>query len=212
MNLTDISNTQNQMVIPYGCITYYSLNEGTGNIAHDFSGNNNNGTITLTSTWIAGRFGNGLWTNGSTASIICSIAIPVNFTVVFWSNFPLNVGTYKTMIDANSTGNQNAIVIVDSNVLGVYDNDHGSNFNSSGYNVGSLSGWHHIAAVGIDSTHIQFYVDGASVGTSSNNSSRSINNIGNFSANSQQWGKFDDVRVYSRSLSAAEIGILYSTT
>jgi hypothetical protein len=217
MNITDLTNSQNPLVVSNGCIAYFSLNEGSGSVAHDFSGTRNNGTLFNSPQWIAGRFGSGLNTNSSMAYISCSITVPINFTVAYWTSFPV-LSSYSTFIFGNNTtGNQNAVIIVNpSHLLGVYDNDSGSNMNSCGYSVSGLTGWHHIAAVGQTSSSIQFYVDGLSVGTSSNatkmiNSTRTFANVGGFVAGGENWGMFDDVRIYNRSLSAGEINMLYKT-
>ena len=47
-----------------GLLVAYSFDEGAGTIAHDASGNGNNGTLVNGPTWVAGRHGSALSFNG----------------------------------------------------------------------------------------------------------------------------------------------------
>ncbi len=41
-------------------VGYWSMDENAGLIAHDYSGNENNGTLINSPTWVAGEFGNAI--------------------------------------------------------------------------------------------------------------------------------------------------------
>ena len=69
-------------------------------------------------------------------------------------------------------------------------------------------GWHHIAAVDSGTT-TAFYVDGQYVGASDRKSTSDVYSIGNYQGNPQWFArKIDDVRIYDRLLSEAEIAEL----
>src|SRR2546421_10645285 len=52
-----------------GLVAAFNFNEGTGNVLHDVSGNNNNGTI-ANATWSAtGKYGQSLSFNGTNSMV-----------------------------------------------------------------------------------------------------------------------------------------------
>jgi hypothetical protein len=134
-----------------------------------------------------------------------AVALQTNWALCAWFKAPLpNTGTWHTMFRAQNGDHQ---IIADSSLnLGMYDNASGGGFRGCGYSLGGLSnGWHHVAAVGSGST-TAFYVDGASVGTSDRKSSTDVYAVGNYQGDSQRFAeKIDDVRIYNRALSSAEI-------
>ncbi|MCX5645018.1 MAG: LamG domain-containing protein, partial [Phycisphaerae bacterium] len=70
-------------------IGWWTLDEGTGTVAHDSSGNNNNGTFVSTPQWVAGQLGGGLQFNGS-SSVDCgsstTLQVTGPITVACWVN------------------------------------------------------------------------------------------------------------------------------
>ncbi len=136
-----------------------------------------------------------------------NVPIGSNWTLAWWSKFPLATfnNSWRTMF--RSYTNDHQVLVDSSGNLGVYDNQGGTGFHACGYNINSLSGWHQMTAVGTGGT-TTFYLDGTQICSSNYQSTNSIYAIGNYQGGSQNWGQFDDVRIYSRALSVAEIKAL----
>ena len=209
-----------------GLSAYWSFDQGTSTKVVDQSGRGH--TLTLTTTgstlpaWSTGRFGRGLTFDGSTnyATIptVTDLSFPdQTFTVSFW------------MKESSASGG--LWVITNSAVGGGWGvSDTGGVFLKNvlnTQNVYSISGvtltdnkWHHMVYVITTSTTVvannvmTVYVDGVSVpvsGTPTVTYSPQTNfSIGNRNSNSNFWsGSIDEVRIYGRGLSAAEVQSLY---
>ena len=71
------------------------LDEGTGDIAEDSSGNGNDGTLGGGPTWIDGVYGKALDFSGSSSYVDCGNAEMLNvdvFSVSFWCYIPSTQG------------------------------------------------------------------------------------------------------------------------
>jgi hypothetical protein len=86
-------------------------------------------------------------------------------------------------------------------------------------NVITTNGWHHVAAVG-NGTKVTFYVDGApydgtgTIGIKPTGDATRVVDIGRCPAASTECpfaGQIDEVQIYNRALSAAEIQAIYNT-
>ncbi len=206
-----------------GLVAYYPFN---GN-ANDESGNGNNGTVNGV-VMVNDRFGgsNSAFSFNGFSSFISvpGIAVQSNFNraTSFWFNTESNLG--GMFISTGSGTNQNGgtynIRIVDEGYLSFM----GGNFTSCCYDINPTSGtyikdglWHH-ALVNYESGSFYFYVDGILINTVA----LAINTNGQFNyfgksndANllnaSFYNGILDDVFIYNRALSPAEIQQLYSS-
>lgn len=132
-----------------------------------------------------------------------AVTLGENWTIDMWVKFPLptTADGWRTLI-ANASGTYHPIIIGAGGELGTYN----SGWFNSGYNVSGLNGWHHIAAVGEDTT-TKMYIDGLLVGTSSSKVTQSISALGNIEANGarQQAGEIDEVRIRNRAVGPDEI-------
>ncbi|AOY79104.1 LamG domain-containing protein [Moorena producens JHB] len=124
-----------------------------------------------------------------------------------------------------STDGDSPVVIEDKSKLGTLVN---GKFYDSGYNLERLTpGWHHLTAVGKDSTTL-FYIDGRQVAdvkqafidaatddasieqrktTICQATNIGISTIGNSTTGSEQFGKLAEIRVWNLALSEAEIAV-----
>ncbi|WP_424101635.1 LamG-like jellyroll fold domain-containing protein [Moorena producens] len=124
-----------------------------------------------------------------------------------------------------STDDSSPVVIEEKSKLGTLVN---GTFYDSGYSLERLTpGWHHLTAVGKDSTTI-FYIDGrqvadvkqAYIDAATDDATKeerktticqatgiNISTIGNSTTGSEQFGKLAEVRVWNLALSEAEIAI-----
>ncbi|MFA7379331.1 MAG: FG-GAP-like repeat-containing protein [Bacteroidia bacterium] len=193
--------------------------------ANDLSGNGNHGNL-FGATLSTDRFGNtgGAYSfNGSSQYIevpnSASISSPVaRLTTVFWvqvtgwsTQFGVNYASILSK--SNSTTNCQYRVSLKDNGVSVINNGKLWDFNGTGI---SLNTWYHIAVV-FNNNNSSYYVNGVyagqstSPGTFASNSGSSMY-IGRDDPGTIDYfgGKVDELRVFARALSAAEIMQLYS--
>ncbi len=194
------------------------LRRGLGhNGAADRSGNANTGTL-ANATWAgasAGKFGNALSFNGTNAWVTVnsssSLTLTTGMTAEAWVNPTALGNAYRAVIFREQPGNE---------VYSLYADQAGSQFptgevyvngykDANGTAVLPLNSWTHLAET-YDGSSVRLYVNGTLVSTTaaagSLASSTSPLRIGGNSI----WGEYfsgliDEVRVYNRALSAAEI-------
>ncbi|MCU0783406.1 MAG: LamG domain-containing protein [Verrucomicrobia bacterium] len=225
LTLGALLQTQAQYPFTNGLVAYYPLN---GN-ANDASGNGNNGTINKGVTLTMDRFArtNGAYDfDGSTGFI----GIPQNPILnLLTTNFTLSAWVWQRgadfdgyrIIDKCTAGEPDGWTFdtVGCNSTGHALRLQAANTNAS-CNVGgetdySLMQWHHVVAIA-SGTNGTVYLDGKLDGTG---------NVGNIPANTLDVyigmahpgsgagfyfnGIIDEVRIYNRALSAAEVQQLY---
>ncbi len=207
-----------------GLVGYWKFDESAGTTAADSSGNNNNGTING-ATWTTGKLGNGLQFDGSSnylevskSSSLDSIASGI--TISAWVKTPLSqrgaiverwlydpTTDRAYVLTAETTGKIN---------FGLNSNGTpaGSVFILSN-NAVSPDAWTHVAATS-DGTTMKIYINGAQdtvTGTAPTGGIYASNanlHIGTWqygSSNKDNFfnGSIDEVKIYSRALSASEV-------
>jgi hypothetical protein len=201
--------------ITTGLVAQYKFDEGSGTIANDSSGNGYTGTLTNSPTWTSGKIGPyavNTNTPGFSSSEVTVSSVPLGstWTAGWWSYFPLATfnSSWRTMFRSFTSGADHQVIVDSSGNLGMFDNDFGSAFNSSGYNINSLSGWHFVTAVYTGGV-TTFYIDASSVGTVTKTNTDNVDVIGNYQGGGQNWGIIDELRIYSRALSSSDIAQLY---
>ncbi|MBU1038852.1 DUF2341 domain-containing protein [Patescibacteria group bacterium] len=212
-------------------VGHWALDEGDGTTARDFSGNGNNGTITIgatgTQTTVAqawsngasGKFGKSLNFDGTDDQIIASNALTLKSktgTFSYWLNLAAsdrNHGLFHFYENSTadyirsyiSSGNVIDLVIEDDDVAKV-------NLNYDLDNLGTFTNqWLHIAWVQ-DGVGVKLYINGKEVTVTGTNSGDwwSDHLISGY-----QWriglawyylqGKIDDFRVYNYGLTAEQV-------
>jgi hypothetical protein len=198
----------------------WPLDEGSGTTAYDKSGNNNNGALYNGVAWTTGKFGNALSFDGLDDYVrvehSASLVFTNNITIEVWI-YPKNVSVFW-----------NAIVLKGSSVdwnchLQLYYSSVEWSTYTTGsndlYSVSSLSNdvWYHIV-VTYDGSTKKIYINGRLDNSASVSgylrSSTSPLGIGAFidGGNLSRYfkGIIDEVRIYNRALTAAEISDLYN--
>jgi hypothetical protein len=186
-------------------VAEWNFEEHRGTTINDISGSGNTGTLTNSPVWTQGKHGTGLNFLASNSYVSTTgISIGSTWTMSVWTKFPLaSNGSYRTLIRNGS--NIHHILVDSSGLLGTYN----SSFASSGYDVDSLSGWHHLTAVGTGGSTL-FYIDGSYVGTSSQQTTSTITQVGGIGSG-QNWGApVDDFRVYNYVRTPAQIAYDYN--
>ncbi|MBP9758439.1 prepilin-type N-terminal cleavage/methylation domain-containing protein [Candidatus Dojkabacteria bacterium] len=207
-----------------GLVAYYPFSEGSGITTDDVSANNNVGTLTnmdSASDWVTGKFGTGLDFDGVDDYISASLATtqldnwtlsawiyPNSISQLFGGIVYLGSGADGYGLTFGTTGSVGA-----NHIMGLYN---AVSWVDGSYTFPSASRWYHV--VGVRENGIMlFYVDGTlryRVATSAPKTptlGANIGRAGRDQATSFFNGKIDEVRVYDKALSLAEVDALYNT-
>ncbi|MBA3709283.1 MAG: carbohydrate-binding protein, partial [Planctomycetes bacterium] len=194
-----------------GLIAWWTFDEGANTIASDASGNGHSGTLVGGPTWTTGYLSGGLdFDAGDDRVSVPDFDPPTSITIEAWIRSRANNGVDSIILDKHNseydlrlTGNGNLCGVAGG--VGLVD----TSFDFYA-NAGQ---WHHVAYV-VDSAAGQhrLYRDGSLVASGAN--SAAIGNYGTelrIGRHSQyDFGTFagtiDDVKLWSRPLSGAEIG------
>jgi glucose/arabinose dehydrogenase/PKD repeat protein len=200
---------------PSGLVAAYGFNEGTGAAAADASGTANHGTVTGATWTNAGRYGNALSFDGTNDAVTVpdanSLDLTTGMTLEAWVRPTAAGGAWRTVIAKNAGttvaynlyGNRNTNVPA----LEIYN---GTRLRATnGTAQLPLNTWSHVAGT-YDGSTLRLYVNGTQVGTFATAGSILTSTgqlwIGGNSVWSEWFaGLIDEVRVYSRALTAAEI-------
>jgi hypothetical protein len=210
-----------------GLVGYWPLNEGSGTIAIDQSGNNNNGTWSGTpsspnSTYYgAGKIGNYAgWFDGSTDYISISTSTILNntfnntnsFTLTEWVNYSGSNGYYSSF--SKGTSNPGPGFTLHGTSGRIEGGDGTNNLNAYMFGPSLVGqGWQFIA-ITYNGINFSGYLNGIS--RSNYSWSYGIGNTTSFNVViGRFWGGFyygliDEARVYNRALSPAEIQAIYN--
>jgi hypothetical protein len=213
---------------------YYPLDEMQGTIAHDFSGNNNHGTLVNGPTWTTGYYNGALAFNLS-ASLSATASRYINGPNLFstsYSQFTLSLWVNPYSYYSSGGYGQN-FLYQQNGIFGTYINSstgalnfaigiNGASWNNYNAGIGSLSfsSWQLLTAV-YNSPIITWYKNGQlinsfSVGgpttTGTNNIWFGCGYLTNSLSAQIFMGYEDDIRFYNRALSQYEVLQLYSTS
>lgn len=205
-----------------GLVGYWKLDEGTGTTTNDSSGNSNTGTLTNSPTWITGKVNNALSFDGiddyvsagNNASLNPSDAVTIEGwyysddwlqVYVPWAKY----NQYRIHFYTNGT------LYVD-----FYDGAENRLYGSFSYSSLGIvnSQWYHLTFT-FDGYEIKIYINGEyknkkTGGVGGVNSDQG----GNFYMGRHWYGEYfykgfiDEVRIYNRVLSPAEIKARYNAT
>ncbi len=209
-----------------GLAGYWKLDEGSGTSAADSSTNANTGTLTNGPTWTTGQIGSAVDFDGTNDYItmgdqsihegmammalsgwIKMDALPAsNYFVITKSSA---IGQYRLAI--SSTGMPTFVVATTNNAW------YSSGTTASGTTALTTSAWTHLLGT-YDGQYVRLYVNGVLVGAGSQAISGNIvSSTSEFRLSYDSYGNYfngqiDEVRLYSRALSADEVADLYRLT
>jgi prepilin-type N-terminal cleavage/methylation domain-containing protein len=200
----------------------WTFDEGSGTVAYDYSGNNATGSWqgTLGSQWTTGKVGSGAGNfNGSNQFV--NIGNSSNIE-------PANSITVSAWVNPSSFTPLSAAVssITNGYILGYFSaagspniyiwNSGTSNWSAAGSSITlSTNAWQYLVGT-FDGRYLRIFINGTQTGVTDLGASG--NTIG-YNSNTTYIGRYgnnyfpgliDDVRIYNRALSAAEIQALYN--
>ncbi|MDO8594906.1 MAG: LamG domain-containing protein [bacterium] len=209
-----------------GLVNYWSLNEGTGTKATDASGTGNTGTLTGGPTWVTGRYGQAVSFDGTDDYVSItdnSLASGSSITPSLWFNQTSSktVGLFASAAASDAPGeftmlvNSNGTVSFIAWISGGGDRPH---LNAASAAV-SYGAWHHAVGVyDVSAGYAYIYIDGVlsgSTNTTLNSTTWNGPAIGSGGVGGSTTyfmnGKMDDVRIYNRALTAAQVAALYGS-
>ena len=199
---------------PSGLVGYWNFDEGSGTTAADSSGNGNAGTI-IGTTVVPGKIGSARAFNSSSDMV----TVPDNGVVLDPASITMSAWIYPTLdlvgdiISKN--GNSGYRYRRNTAKTATFYDRGGTNAIGSNNTI-PLGAWSMLTVTG-NASGLKIYING--ILDSSNNSAYGPGDnadslyIGVYGPYSEPFtGNLDDVRVYNRALSAAEILALYNST
>ena len=211
--------TFNSTPVPTGLVGAWAFNEGAGATASDASGNGNHGVVAgAGATWTtSGKYGGALSFNGSSGSVTVpnapSISLSSSYTLEAWVR-PTALSGYQTILIKETTGG--CSYWLQTNATGVSSGlgNGGCREHQSTTPAVPVNQWSHLAAVFNDTANTYtIYLNGVAVSTQSETAAPVANSqalvfgqSGCSGCGFERWrGLFDDIRIYNRPLSTAEI-------
>jgi len=207
---------------------WWPLDDGSGTSAVDFSGNGDTGTLVNTPTWTTGQDSGALTFNGTNQNVtvpdVAALQLSGSWTVSTWVNFSAlpTSGSFYALLTKGAGSYLNYTLRL-SNISGVQT--WGVLFSESAeYYQGafaqlpvSTGTWYLITGVWDSSTNnLYLYVNGALLAAPNTGANIPATGsgyplaIGTGLSGNYLAGSLDDVRVYSRALSAADVRKLYN--
>ena len=195
-----------------GPVAAYGFNEGSGATLRDLSGNGNNGVISGAS-WTTGHSGGALSFNGLNSSVTvpnsASLAPSAAVTVEAWVR-PSTNASWRTVALKTQNAGALSYALYSSSDTGpasmVYTSAERGAAAPSGL---STTRWSHLTAV-YDGSGTRIYVNGKLIATTAARGSIAESGGALKIGGNAIWGewfkgKIDELRIYARALSAAEV-------
>src|SRR3989338_3105382 len=220
--------------ISTGLVSHYKLDETSGTTATDSAGTNT-GSVTG-ATWTTGKLNNALNFDGIAGKRVdtnTNFGITGALTVSAWV-YPRSAPSGVGRIAAGAYSYNSNPSLLRGWYLGeeygssdifrfrIYDSAGNTAIaNNTGFFANNLNKWTHVVGVFIPSQSVTLYVNGVQVGQDTTSIPSNIAyNATNFRIGSRadstsqgMWnGLLDDIRIYSRALTAADITELYNYT
>jgi hypothetical protein len=204
---------QNSAQNPNGLVAAFGFNEGSGVQVNDASGQSNTGTISSATWSTAGKFGSALSFNGTSSWVTVADAASLDFTTGMtleaWVNPNIgsawrtvilkeNVDTFSySLYSANSASRPAGFVHTNADIA------------LNGTSAVALNTWTHLA-VTYDGAMMRMFMNGVQVSTKAVTGAAAVGDGALRIGGNAIWGEYfrgliDEVRVYNRALTAAEI-------
>jgi hypothetical protein len=198
-----------------GLVAAYGFDEGVGSVVADRSANNNSGVITG-ATWVqTGRFGKALAFNGTSSWVTVadapSLDLTSGMTLEAWV-FPTATMTgWRTVMMKEQPGGDTYYLSANSDrgqpATGVYAS--GAMRQLNGGTTIAVNAWSHLAAT-YDGVTQRLYINGVQVASRAQSGPIATSTGALRIGGNSVWGEYfkgyiDEVKLYKRALSPAEI-------
>ena len=204
---------------PTGLVAAYGFNEGTGTVLTDLSGKGNHGTINGATWTTSGKFGNALVFNGTGAQVTVanstSLQLTTGMTLEAWV-YPTTTPTgWRSVVAKNVDNFYLEASSWPDNRPAVGGTWASGNQNTIGGAALPVNAWTHLAAT-FDGSMVRLYVNGAQV-ASQTQTTQLVPTSGSLQIGGDSFpdqffaGRIDEVRIYNRALTTAEIATDMST-
>jgi len=204
---------------PPGLVGYWNFDQGSGTIAYDNSGNNNQGTI-YGALWTTGRINGALNFDGLNDYVDCGNSETLDptqgATIEAWVNFnqlPSDAKHIMAIAGRSGGGTDLDIQTETDNKFKFYVGP-GAPSVAVSNTVVETNEWYHIAGTYQANEFIKIYVNGVLEKTTSIGITRNTN-PNKLQIGQSLWpgrffnGTIDEVKIFNRALSAEEIGAEY---
>ena len=210
-----------------GLIGWWKFDEANGTVAHDSSGNGNDGNLTNGPTWVSGKIGGALSFDGLDDKVVLtdqSYPTGNNASLSFWAyggeDLPNQTQVFISRDSVNQrlfnvhlswvsqTGDESYIVVWD---IGSPSGE--NRISQSGVSGDFQGSWRHWSFTKDHSLgEMIIFKDGSVFHRASNmlQPSAETSDVEYFWVGVAYHGLLDDVRIYDRALSAAEVQALYN--
>jgi len=206
-----VSNSAQQ---PSGLVAYYGFDEGSGTSVTDGSGSGNGGTISGATWTPIGRYGSALSFDGSNDIVsvpdAASLDLTTALTLEAWV-YPTALSGWRTVLQKDVPGELSYSLYAHDNVPrpAGYVRVGTASQSVAGAAALPLNAWTHLAFT-YDGATLRLYQNGEQVGSRAltgaiTTSSLPLTIGGNAAWGEHFAGRIDEVRLYNRALTAAEI-------
>jgi len=206
-------------------VGHWKFDEGSGTIAYDSSGNGNDGTLQGDPQWVAGMIGSGALSFDGTDGYVeigddASLSLTDALTITVWVKVS-DLDTYYFLVCKQPSGtardgfpgNYEFRIQVNTGALQFgHQETEGEQytFYTSDSSI-AVEQWYHIAVAVTNGGLVEFYIDGVAAGSAEQSTNFGVLNDkpvrigGRTDLYSYFNGLLDDIRLYDRALSQAEI-------
>ena len=199
-------------------VVHWTLDEGSGSVANDLSGNGNDGTLNGEPKWATGKTGGGLECDGADDYIEVPRVVQDDFTLMAWiktdtEGLSLGAQGYQGsgLIWSDVAGVANDFILaVLGTKLSFFCGNPDLSVNSDRDIV--TGQWVHVAAIrNLQEQQISIYIDGEHEKTLDHGNSNPLNAhdviaVGGNTLDSRYYtGLIDDVRIYDHALTGVEV-------
>jgi len=201
---------------------HWTFDEGVGDVAHDSSGNNNDGTLLGNPAWVTGRIGSSALNFDDSDDIMIigydpSLDIEDALTISLWVNTP-DVVNPNHMVTKQPSGTapdnypgNYEFRIKNDTIQFLHQTSEGTDYSEYHSTSQITAGeWHHAAVSVEEGGLVEFYLDGIPAGSTAQLGTFGVLNdeplrIGGRKDNHFFNGILDDVYIYERALTANQI-------
>jgi len=206
-----------------GLVGYWNLDSTAGSTVSDVSGNGNTGIVNGGGTWTNGKINGAFKSDGNTSYILVPDSPSTNVTgaqisVSFWVYLNSTTGRNTNIIQKYSNNGGYVVSLSSSSYLEFYIYN-GTNYVIAGTSEISAGRWMHVVGMYDSTSGIKLYIDGVLKNSHTANGTINSSAGGNLYMARKGWngvndnyldGSIDDVRIYNRALSVAEITDIYN--